>query len=337
VRAAPPVSVLLPVRDGAAHLDEAARSLEAQSFGDFEVLAVDDGSTDATPEILLAWQARDTRVRVLRQERLGIVAALERARREARGAYLARMDADDVCAPERFRAQHDVMTSAPGLALCGCGVRYFPQAEVREGAARYERWINACVAPDDIARNVFVECPVAHPTFFMRADAVASVGGYRDAGWAEDYDLLLRLWVAGERVGKVADRLLCWRLGPGRLSGTDARYSPEAFLACKVHYLRRTLLAGRRGIVTWGAGPVGKSAARALRATGTEVVAFVEIDPRKVGKRIHGAPVLGVDEALRIEGPLHLAAVGQAGARDRIRTLMEGAGWRELEDFLAIA
>ena len=229
------------------------------------------------------------------------------------------------------------MKSEPALALCGTGVRYFPRRDLRDGARRYERWINACVTPEEIAKNLFVECPVAHPTFFMRADAVARAGGYRDMEWPEDYDLVLRLWAAGERIAKVPETLLRWRDRPGRLSRTDARYGPEAFLACKVHHLRRTLLAGGRGAVVWGAGPIGKSAARALREAGTEVLAFVELNPRKLGQRIHGAPVLDIDEALAIEGVLHLAAVGQPGARERIRGLLSGAGFEEPRDFVAIA
>jgi cellulose synthase/poly-beta-1,6-N-acetylglucosamine synthase-like glycosyltransferase len=333
----PLVSVLLPVRDGGPHLAEAIASLEAQTLGDFEVLAVDDGSTDDTPEVLAAWAARDPRVRVLGQPHSGIVAALERARAAARGDYLARMDADDVCEPTRLEEQLALMQGDRTLVACGCGVEYFPLASVRDGARRYEEWLNALVTPGAVARAIFVECPLAHPTFFLRASTVAEVGGYRDAGWAEDYDLLLRLWGAGGRLGTVPRTLLRWREGPGRLSRTDTRYAPAAFLACKVHHLRRTLLRGRDGVVVWGAGPVGKAAAQALLEAGTPVRAFVEVDRRKIGQEIHRAPVLDTDTALEIGGVLHLAAVGQPGARERLRETLGGAGLKELADFVAIA
>lgn len=350
----PVVSVLLPVRDGAAHLPEAVASLESQTLADFEVIAVDDGSTDATADILRAWARRDARVRIVSGASAGIVAALERARSEARAPYLARMDADDVSAPTRLAAQLAHMEGDPSLSGCGCGVRYFPEECVREGALRYQAWLNAAVTPDQIAREMFVECPLAHPTFFLRAEAVERVRGYVDRGWPEDYDLVLRLWGAGARLGKVPEALLGWREGPERLSRTDRRYGAEAFLACKVHHLRRTLLAAprgtaRRSVVVWGAGPVGKAAARALLSAGVELRAFVELDPRKIGQEIHGAPVLDVDAGLRVgragrggratepAPPLHLAAVGQAGARERIRGTLREAGLTELEDFAAIA
>jgi len=333
----PTISVLLPVRDGARHLPEAITSLESQTLEDFEVLAVDDGSTDDTPQVLAAWADRDARVHVVRQEAAGIVPALERARGMARGRYLARMDADDICEPQRLAEQLRLMEDEPTVVACGCGVEYFPEDAVRDGARRYQEWLNAAVTPDDIARQLFVECPLAHPTFFLRTEAVEAVGGYQDRGWPEDYDLLLRLWAAGGRLAQVPATLLRWREGADRLSRTHTRYSPEAFLACKVHYLRQTLLKEREGAVVWGAGPVGKTAARALADAGTKILAFVEVDPRKIGQDIHGALVLDAEEGAEMEGVLHLAAVGQPGARDRIRGLLRDAGRTELEDFVAIA
>ena len=333
----PLVSVLLPVRDGGDHLYEAIDSLVSQTFGDFEVVAVDDGSTDNTPRTLDEWAARDDRVRVSRQGPSGVVAALERARGLARGRYLARMDADDIADVRRFEAQLTLMESCPDLAGCGCMVEYFPAEAVRDGARRYESWINSAVTPSDISAGMFVECPLAHPTFFLRASVVEAVGGYVDRGWPEDYDLILRLWSAGHELGKVPEVMLRWRERPGRLSRTDPRYLAEAFLRCKVHYLRETLLRGGRDAVIWGAGPVGKTLARGLAAAGTRVAAFVELDPRKIGQEIHGAPVVDTAAGLVIEGPLHLAAVGQIGARERLTGLLREAGMVELEDFVAIA
>lgn len=335
--APPPISVLLPVRDGERHVEAALASLEAQTDPDFEVLAVDDGSTDATPDLLRVWAARDPRVRVLRQEPAGIVAALERARRQARGGLLARMDADDVCEPHRFAAQRALLAASPALAGCGARVRYFPRHHLRDGARRYEAWLNGAASPEEVAREMFVECPLAHPTFFLRARAVEAVGGYRDRGWPEDYDLVLRLWRAGGALANVPEVLLHWREGGGRLSRVHPAYAQGSFVACKVHHLRRTLLAGGRPAAIWGAGPVGKGFARALVAAGTTVAAFVEVDPRKIGQRIHGAPVLDTPAGLALRGVVHLAAVGQPGGRATLRGILSGAGLVEGSDFTAVA
>jgi cellulose synthase/poly-beta-1,6-N-acetylglucosamine synthase-like glycosyltransferase len=329
--------VLLPVRNGERHLPDAIASIEAQTEPDFEVIVVDDGSVDATPRILADWARRDARVQVVRQEPSGIVTALERARSSARGRYLARMDADDISEPGRLAEQRGLLDAEPAVALCGCRVRYFPEEAVRAGARRYEAWLNGSLDHDAITRELFVECPVAHPTFFMRAEAIEGVGGYLDRGWPEDYDLLLRLWAAGARLAKAPGTLLRWREGPERLSRTDRRYGPEAFRRCKAHHLAETVFARGRGAVLWGAGPVGKAFSRALRRVGVGVLAFVEVDARKIGQEIHGVPVLDTRAGLSMEGALHLCAVGQPGARETLRALLEGSGMEESRDFIAIA
>lgn len=333
----PTVSVLLPARDGETWLAEALESLAAQSFSDFEVVAVDDGSLDATPAILREWSGRDPRVRFVSQERLGLVEALERGRSEARGRYLARMDADDMAEPDRLALQLETMKAGRELVGCGTRVRYFPDEAVRDGARRYEEWLNSLITPDDVERNLFVECPLAHPTFFLSASAVEQVGGYRDRGWPEDYDLLLRLWVAGGRFANVPKVLHHWREGEQRLSRTHRRYTPESFRRCKVHYLTRTLLSGKDGVVIVGAGPTGKPFARELAESGVTVRAFVELDPRKIGQEIHGASVIPPDKIGEFRGAYALAAVGQPGAREDVRRLLREAGWEEVRDFIAVA
>ncbi|HZD06582.1 MAG TPA: glycosyltransferase family A protein, partial [Longimicrobiales bacterium] len=176
----PRVSVLLPVRDGVGHLPACIASLRAQTLQDVEFVVVDDGSTDATAELLGAWAQDDRRVRLLHQPPRGLVAALERARAAARGPVLARMDHDDVALPERLAAQLDLLEAHPGVVLCGCGVEYVPAGRVSDGARRYQRWLNGLVEPEAIERDLFVECPLAHPTFMARAGALEAVAGYRD-------------------------------------------------------------------------------------------------------------------------------------------------------------
>lgn len=331
------ISVLLPVRDAAPYLPECIASLRAQTFKDFEVLAVDDGSADESPELLSAWAAEDPRVSLVRQAPRGIVHALEAGRARARGRYLARMDADDVAEPSRFAEQIALLEGRPDLAGCGTGVRYFPRTEVRIGGRRYEDWINSIRTPDDVERNLFIECPLAHPTFFLRADVVAEVGGYVERGWPEDYDLLLRLWRSGARLA-VVDRVLHqWRIRDGRASVRHEAYSHEAFRRCKIHYLLDTLARDRDGFLIWGAGPIGKAFAREVQHQGGTVRAFVDLDPRKIGQCVHGAVVIPPAEVNRYRDSFSVAAVGQEGAREQIRAELESAGWKEVTDFVAVA
>ena len=333
----PLVSVVLPVRDGALTLDAALRSLAAQTFARFEVVVVDDGSRDDTPLIARAWVQRDERFRVLRTGPEGIVAALQRGLAEARGRYVARMDADDVSHPERMAAQCDLLERSPGLAGCGTGVRYVPRSTVPPRAAEYAAWLNSMTDWETVTANIFVECPLAHPTFMFRREVLAAVGGYRDRAWPEDYDLLLRLWRRGCRFVAVPRVLLDWENGDGRLSRTHPAYSLDAFRACRVHHLRRSLLVGREGVVVWGAGPTGKRLALEFRRQGVRVDAFIEVDPRKIGQIIHGAPVRSMRAARDFPHAFHAGAVARATGRETVRVAAREAGLTEGEDFISMA
>jgi len=331
----PRVSILLPCYNAAVTLPDAIASIEQQTFRDYEVLAVDDGSTDVTPALLHRWRERDRRVMLLSQAHAGIVAALTRALEAASGEIAARMDADDVAHPERLTRQLQLLDNDAFIAACGTGVRYFPADAVRDGARRYEQWLNTIFSSDDVAREIFVECPIAHPTLCVRRTALDAVGGYADRGWPEDYDLILRLYAAGFRMANVPEVLLDWREQPLRASRIEPRYQPDAFRRCKVHYLRRTVLAEKNGVLVWGAGPVGKAFARELAGQGSVVRAFVELDVRKIGQTIHGVPVIAPDGIACYRDALAVAAVGQPNARAEIRGTLAAAGWREGVDFIA--
>lgn len=333
----PLVSVLLPCRNVEGVLGDAVASLRAQSFEDFEIIAVDDGSSDGTWSLLQAWAAEDARVRPLRNGGSGLVAALSTAQAYARAPLVARMDADDIAEPDRLQAQVELFRGSDGLAACGTHIRYFPRTAVGAGARRYESWLNSLCSAESVSRDVFVECPVAHPTLMLRRSALLGVGGYRDMGWPEDYDLVLRLWWTGAAVEVVPRVLLHWRESSSRASRVETRYSPAAFRRCKVHYLARTLVVGRDGIVVWGAGSVGKAFARELLAQHLRLRAFVDLDPRKIGQEIHGVRVVEPDRIDRFRGAFTVAAVGSPGARADIRATLDAHGWREGTDYCAVA
>lgn len=332
---APAVSVLLPVRNEEEHLPAALASLFRQSSTDWELVAVDDGSTDGTAAILAEAARRDGRVRVLHRPAEGVVAALNAGLEACRAPLVARMDGDDVCHPQRFERQVAYMRSHPETAVLGSAVRHFPRPALQGGMRAYERWQNALLSDGEIRRDLFVESPFAHPSVIFRKDAVVDAGGYQDRGWAEDYDLWLRLATAGARLARLPETLLFWRDRPQRLTRTAPSCTADAFRLCKVHHLRRGYLRAAGEVTLWGAGMEGKAWRRALGEAGVRVGRWIEVDPRKIGQTIHGAPVEAV-ATLRPGGPPLLVTVGAKGAREEIRAYAEKAGMSEGEDFLCV-
>ena len=330
----PTISVVIPCFNACETLASSLESILQQSFADFEVVWFDDGSTDEGAEMVESYAVRDPRIRLLRSEHVGIVEALRRACSAARGRYIARMDADDVAHPERLSRQVAYFERHPEMGLCGTQVRTVGE-DIGTGRERYEAWINALTAHEEIVRDFFVECPVAHPTLMIRREVFEAVGGYEDRGWAEDYDLLMRCFGASVRMGNVPEPLLEWRNGAGRLSVRDERYSLPNFRALKRHYLFQSYLKDRTRFFQWGAGEVGKSWLAEWENLRPEAVA--EVNPRKLGKVIHGTRVIAPLELPRPGEGFTVVAVGAPGAREDIRGWFSARGYTELEDFVFLA
>jgi glycosyltransferase involved in cell wall biosynthesis len=332
----PRVSVLLPVRDGAATLAASLRSVSRQRLRDLECIVVDDGSRDASAAIARDHARTDPRFRVIAQPPLGLVSALARGLAECRAPLVARHDADDCMHRDRLALQVAALDAAPGLAGVGCHVRLFPRAALGPGMRAYERWLAGVRSPAEVRREAFVECPLVHPTLVLRRE-VLRAHAYRDLGWPEDYDLVLRLLAAGHELGVVPRRLLAWRHGPDRLSQRSAVYAPERFTACKAHHLARGLLARAPRYWLWGYGGTGRALAKALRAHDRHPDAIVELHPRRIGQRIQGAPVIApVDLGAPGALPLVVSVAG-ADARALIRAELDSRGFREGRDYVCAA
>ena len=332
----PRVSVLLPARNAASTLPSCLESIRRQRKVDFECVVVDDGSSDSTGALARRWADCDPRFRVIRGEGRGLVAALQRGLAACRGRYVARMDADDWMHRERLGAQVAALEADPRLAGVGCHVRIHPRRGLRPGLRDYEVWLRSIDSARAVRRERWIECPLPHPSWMLRAQVMAAAG-YRDRGWPEDYDLLLRILESGASVGVVPRRLLGWRDGAERHWRTHPAYTPERFLACKAHYLARGPLRHGEAYALWGYGETGKSLRRALASEGRMPGYIVEVHPRRVGERIHGAPVVRPEQLPSLPRLPIVTAVSGAFARGEIRAQLLRLGFREEVDFWCAA
>ncbi|HBA88876.1 MAG TPA: glycosyl transferase [Geobacter sp.] len=332
----PAVSILMPVRNEERHLAAALRSLAAQTLSDWELVVVDDGSTDGTPRILAEAAAADPRLRVITTGGNGLVPALNLGLAQCRAPLVARMDGDDVAHPARLAAQAEYLHANPATGLVACSFRHFPRQSVGIGMDGYEKWQNALLTHEAILADLFVESPFVHPSVMLRRAVVEGVDGYRDMGWAEDYDLWLRLAAAGTRFARLSRPLFFWRERPERATRTSAVYSPEAFRLCKLHHLVNGFLKDEKEVILAGAGLEGRAWYRMLREEGIRVSAWLDVDPRKIGRELHGAPVLATGQ-LKPSGVKLLMTVGARGARPVVRRSSAEAGFVEGVDAVCVA
>jgi glycosyltransferase involved in cell wall biosynthesis len=339
----PLVSILLPVRDGAATLPAALASLRAQTFTDCELIAVDDHSRDATPELLASSSSFPyaySHMAISVWEAGGLVAALQAGLDRARGRFIARMDADDVCHPDRLRLQVERLRAEPDLGVVGCRVAFGGDRQRQAGYARYVDWINRLLTHDEMALARFRESPLAHPSVMFRRELLERHGGYREGPFPEDYELWLRWFEAGVRFAKVPETLLTWNDPPDRLSRRHPNYALANFYAVKAEYLARWLVAHNPhhpDIVVVGAGRITRRRVEVLMAQGVRVRAWADLDPRKIGQRHHDAPVIHHDD-LPLPGRAFIVPfVGAIGAAEHIRALLASRGYVAGRDYIEAA
>ncbi|WP_432737676.1 glycosyltransferase [Maridesulfovibrio sp. FT414] len=336
----PKVSVTMPCYNCEDTVGQAIESILGQSFGDLELIAADDGSSDGTASVLREYAAKDSRLKPLFLDHQGVVGAANAAISAASGEYVARMDADDISLPDRIARQARLLDEHPCVGLTACRVGFGGNREDSAGYAHYVDWINTLVDADDIALNRFVEFPFANPSIMMRRGLLTEHGPFRDGDFPEDYELVLRWLEAGVRMQKVDEELLIWNDPPDRLSRNHPKYTVDAFYNIKSRYLYRWLERNssthpRVGVI--GAGRVSRKRYEMLEKMGVKTSFYVDIDPRKVGQVIHGCRVLSRKEMPPPGDTFILSYVATRGARDEIIRFLDEKGYVMGQHYLLVS
>jgi hypothetical protein len=222
----PRITVLLPVFNARAFIAEAVRSVLDQTFAEFELLVIDDGSTDGSAATLV--EINDPRLRVLQQENRGLIATLNRGLEEAGGELIARMDADDISLPERFARQVAYLDSHPATAAVGGAAEFFSNEGSENTIVRHP------TSPAAIREALTRDAAIVHPTAMIRRSVLLDLGGYRRAFLdAEDYDLWLRMSEKYD-LANLDELVLRYRVHPGQVSVRKTCQQALSRLGCQV-------------------------------------------------------------------------------------------------------
>lgn len=326
----PEISVILPFFNAQHTLARSIESILQQSYPHFELLLIDNNSSDSSLRIATEFGQSDPRIKIMTETQQGVTHAMNTGLQHARGQFIARMDADDTAHPLRLEKQIEFLRQNPEIDVIGSEVNYITHLEKYEGFKRYVEWSNSFHSPEEIARRRFIEIPLINPTIFFRRRIYDELGPCRNGDFPEDYELQLRWLDAGIKLAKIPERLHNWHDYPTRLTRTDSRYSNLAFFKIKAHYFRKW--SERHNpfhphIYVWGGGRKSRQYAQLLQNEGLIISKVIDINPNKKNTLFY--------LNLPTPGSFFVASlVTNQGAGEQIKAFLLARNYTEGKDFL---
>jgi glycosyltransferase involved in cell wall biosynthesis len=333
----PKVSIVLPFYNCEERLSDAVESILAQTFEDYELLLVNNNSSDNSYDIAAGFAAKDSRINLIEEPRQGIVYALNTGIEAAKGSLIARMDSDDISYPQRIEKQVMFLDDHAEVGVVACQVTHealIDNPQAQEGLRLYVEWNNKLITHDDIQINRFIESPVVHPTVMFRKELIDQHGGYLNGDFPEDYELWLRWLSKGVKMYKIPEILLDWADLPTRLTRQDERYTDQAFFEVKSRYLIDWLKDHNTffpEVVVWGAGRKSRQRFFILHELGIHAKFYIDLranPERKVIQYQHTPPA---------GRHFILSYVSNRGAREKIKMFLVELGYTEGKDFICVA
>ena len=319
----PQVSILMPFKNTSAYLRECLTSITDQNFDTWELIAVDDHSSDSSLAILTEWAAHDHRIRIYSNEGRGIIPALKTAYSHSRGKLITRMDSDDRMAQGRLgEMAGQLQASGSGHIALGL-VKYFSDRGISDGYARYERWLNHLTCKGSNFKEIYKECVIPSPCWMVHRQDLDACGAFAPERYPEDYDLCFRFYARGLTCLPSSSLLHYWRDYDERTSRTSEHYAQNYFLDLKIDYFLKLDRDASRPLVLWGAGFKGKHLARHLVDKGIHFHWLCD-NPKKIGKTIYGVRLSHFEVLRKMEAPQSLITVANEVSQEEIRRFLTG-------------
>ncbi len=258
------ISVLMPVYNAGKYLEKCLDSICDQSETNWELIAIDDHSSDNSFDILKQYALNDSRIQVFKNDDKGIVPALEKAFQNSSGGLITRMDADDIMHTEKLHLMKSLLTEYGMNHLVTGLVSYFSDATLNEGYRKYEKWLNKLSTNEDNFNDIYRECVIPSPCWMCFREDLDRAGGICNDVYPEDYDLCFRFRRNGMTVKTVKEKIHFWRDHSYRTSRNSELYADNRFISLKLKYFIEDDYAADKKLVLWGAGKKGKAIAKAL-------------------------------------------------------------------------
>ncbi|ADV50734.1 glycosyl transferase family 2 [Cellulophaga algicola DSM 14237] len=328
----PLVSIVIPFKNTEDYFLECLSSISQQSYLNFEVIAVDDSSTDGSKKIATIIANTDDRFTVLTNQGTGIISALQLAYRKAKGTFITRMDADDVMSSTRLEVMVRSLQKYGTNHIAVGKVKYFSATGVNDGYAVYESWLNSLTADGKNFSEIYKECVIPSPCWMVHKSDFDRCGAFNSEVYPEDYDLAFRFYKNHLKCIPCDQVLHLWRDYSTRTSRTSDHYAENTFLDLKFHYFKEIELNPKKNIVLWGAGKKGKTMAQKLINAAIDF-RWICNNTKKIGKHIYEVEMQSVTALKEIENPQLIITVANQEDQKAIKTLLESLHLTSYEDY----
>lgn len=328
----PKVSIVLAYKNTVEFLPECLDSILHQTYSNWELIAVNDHSTDGADQLLASYAQKDPRIRIFDSPGERLNPALQEAQRHIQGSLVNRMDSDDKMPLDKLESMVAAWKSVgKGHVIAGGTQHFRDDDEVGEGFKRYDRWLNAVARDQRHLEEIYTECVIPSHCWMMHAEDFAAVGGFTDV-YPEDYDLTFRIYQHGLNIVGMDKVLHHWRDRSERISRTWDEYKDNRYFELKLRYFLPLDRDESRPLVLWGAGRNGKDMARLLLAAG-QSFHWVTDNPNKIGHNVYGVIMESLDAVPVIENPQIMIVVASPDGKQAIRSQLAAWGKGVREDF----
>lgn len=303
------ISIIMPVFNAIPFLTACLESIENQSIHDWELIAIDDYSTDSSWEILKSFEKRlPNQVQVFQNKEKGIIPALQLGYSKCQGEFITRMDADDLMEKTKLETLRNLLTkNGKGYVSTGL-VKYFSETQLGNGYQKYEEWLNNLSLKNKNYDDIYKECVIPSPSWMCHREDFEKCGGFSSSQYPEDYDLCFRFYKNNLKVRSAKKVIHHWRDYSNRTSRTDPNYANPNYFDLKLPYFLELDYDKNRPLVIWGAGKKGKVLAKKLLE---EKIDFhwVSNNDKKNGKMIYNKKVAHFERVESLINPQVIISV----------------------------
>lgn len=323
----------MAVKDTAPYLPTCLDSILAQTYPNWELIAVNDHSTDETPEILQRFAKQDQRIRVFNSDREKLIPTLKYGQQFIKGTLINRMDSDDKMPADKLETlvQH-WLQYGKGHIIAGGTEHFVDAGEVGDGFRRYEKWLNNVAKNSLHYQEIYRECVIPSHCWIMHRDDFFAVDAFNPEVYPEDYDLCFRMYKKGLTVIGIDKILHFWRDRSDRISRTWEEYKDNRYFEMKLRYFYQIDRDPSRPLVLWGAGRNGKDFAKLVLARDDKFHWLCD-NEKKIGKDIYGIRLSHFKNLAAIENSQIIIVVSSPEGKLEIQKHLDDLGKVAVEDY----